>query len=157
MSPPPKDKKDFEIYREKQRKIALEKGYGKWMLGKTSPMKGKHHIEKTKKLLSEKFKIIAKEKGFGKWMTGKKASQETKEKLSKKRKCKKYEEIYGNRSNEEKLKRKNGNNLFQSKRIKKMIYVHATMVKLNMVYGEQMFLNVIILLVKNVIYIIKKN
>ena len=50
-------------------------------IGKPSNYKGKHHSEKTKKILSEKFKIIAKEKGFGRWMKGKKLSEETKRKI----------------------------------------------------------------------------
>lgn len=46
-------------------------------------MRGKHHSEETKHILSDKFKIIAKEKGFGLWVKGRKMSDEEKKMRSK--------------------------------------------------------------------------
>ncbi|MFA5071929.1 MAG: HNH endonuclease [Candidatus Pacearchaeota archaeon] len=74
----------------------------------SSNFKGKHHSEETKELLRKKFKIIAIQKGFGKWMLGKKLEYVS-ESNKKRFKGKTYKEIYGDKAEEEALKRKESN------------------------------------------------
>lgn len=101
--PNPKDPEKFRIYREKMRAIALERGYGKWMIGKRAS------VETVEKMRSKQLLICsdpeerkkrserAKKLGIGKWMKGRKNTPflvKAKEE-AKKRKGKKYSEIYG--------------------------------------------------------------
>ena len=106
---PPKDTVKLQEYKEKMRKIALEKWYWKWMKWKDSPMKWKKHSKETKNKLSKIFKIISKEKWYWKWMEWKKMTEESKEKQRAHRLWKTYKEIYWSKAEEESLKRKMGN------------------------------------------------
>ena len=107
--PPPKDPIKLEEYKQKQRKIALEKGYGKWMKGKKMSQTTLIKMSASQRALitpkeKERRSKRAKEKGYGKWMLGRKATPAFIQ-LGRSRKGKTYEEIYGERSEEEIRKR----------------------------------------------------
>jgi len=106
--PLPKDPIKLKEYKEKMSKIAKEKGYGKWMKGRPSVMKGKKHSTETIKKLKKINKENALKYGYGKWMKGRKLEYvaiNNKKRL----KGKTYTEIYGDRAEEEALKRKISN------------------------------------------------
>ncbi|MEO9028091.1 MAG: HNH endonuclease signature motif containing protein [Ktedonobacteraceae bacterium] len=98
--PAPKDPEKLAAYREKQRKIALERGYGKWMSGKKL---SENTMEKMRKAQQEKGNDPeererrsqrAKTLGYGKWMAGRPAHQKVID-YARSRRGKTYEEIYG--------------------------------------------------------------
>lgn len=116
--PPPKDPEKLKEYREKMRRIALERGYGKWMKGKVrTPMS----IEKMRqanvgKTISEEHRAALraarqKELGEGKELFGGEAGKEKRvASCWAQRKGKTYEDIYGiERAKEEVRKRQEGN------------------------------------------------
>ena len=115
--PPPKDPEKLKEYREKMRRIALERGYGKWMKGKTRTPES---IEKTRqanvgKTISEEHRAALrtarqKEVGEGKELFGGEAGKEKRvATVREQRQGKTYEEIYGDRAEEEAPKRRDGN------------------------------------------------
>ncbi len=115
--PPPKDPEKLKEYREKMRRIALERGYGKWMKGKTRTPES---IEKTRqanvgKTISEEHRAALrtarqKEVGEGKELFGGEAGKEKRvATVREQRQGKTYEEIYGDRAEEEARKRRDGN------------------------------------------------
>lgn len=115
--PPPKDPEKLKEYREKMRCIALEQGYGKWMKGK---MRTPESIEKMRqanvgKTISEEHRAALrtarqKEIGEGKELFGGEAGKEKRVATGREqRKGKTYEEIYGDRAEEEARKRRDGN------------------------------------------------
>ncbi len=116
--PPPKDPEKLKEYREKMRRIALERGYGKWMKGKARTLES---IEKTRqanvgKTISEKHRAalrVARQKeiGEGKELFGGEAGKEKRvASVRAQRKGKTYEDIYGiERAKEEARKRRQGN------------------------------------------------
>lgn len=107
----PKDPQKFAIYCENQRRIALERGFGKWMLGKKLAPES---IEKLRLAQAEignrpeerqRRSQRAKAKGYGKWMLGRDTSHYNRPDL----KGISYEERYGSRAEEEREKRRQGN------------------------------------------------
>lgn len=115
--PPPKDPEKLKEYREKMRCIALERGYGEWMKGKTRTPES---IEKTRqanvgKTISEEHRAALrtarqKEIGGGKELFGGEVGKEKRvATVREQRKGKTYEEIYGDRAEEEARKRRDGN------------------------------------------------
>ncbi len=81
--PPPKDPEKLKEYREKMRRIALKRDYGKWMKGETRTLES---IEKTRqanvgKTISEEHRAALrtarqKEVGEGKELFGGEAGKE---------------------------------------------------------------------------------
>lgn len=115
--PPPKDSEKLKEYREKMRCIALERGCGEWMKGKTRTPES---IEKTRqanvgKMISEEHRAALrtarqKEISGGKELFGGEARKEKRVTIVREqRKGKTYEEIYGDRAEEEAWKRRDGN------------------------------------------------
>ncbi|WP_052071030.1 HNH endonuclease [Rhodococcoides fascians] len=112
--PPPKDPEKLAEYREKMRRIALERGYGKWMTGKKlSP----ETIEKVREASikagndpdeRQRRSDRAIAGGYGKWMEGKTLSAEHRAAIGA-GVSGSYEERYGDRAEEERAKRRNGN------------------------------------------------
>ncbi len=99
------------------RRIALKRGYGKWMKGKTRTLES---IEKTRqanvgKTISEEHRAALptarqKEVGEGKELFGGEAGKEKRvTTVREQRQGKTYEEIYGDRAEEEARKRRDGN------------------------------------------------
>lgn len=107
--PCPKDPAKLAEYKEKQSRIAKERGYGKWMKGRTLSEETKAKISKKSKefgnTAEEKLRRSqrAKERGYGKWMKGRSLPHVSE--AAKRRKGLSYEEIYGERAEEEKAKR----------------------------------------------------
>lgn len=113
--PNPKDPAKLAAYRIKQRRIALQRGYGQWMIGKKKdPLSIKMASKSLRKTCStakyrQKMSKIAKDNGFGKWMKGRKAYPKF-ILYCKSRKGKTYKEIYGKeRAKEERKKRRVSN------------------------------------------------
>lgn len=115
--PNPKDPEKLAAYREKMRRIALERGFGKWMTGRKQPpevvekmsqiQKERGNDPEERKRRSER----AKAKGYGKWMAGRPAHAGVIE-YARSRKGKNYEEIYGEeRAVQERESRKVGNKI----------------------------------------------
>jgi 5-methylcytosine-specific restriction endonuclease McrA len=96
------------------RAIALERGYGKWMKGK------KHSPEAIEKMRRVQAEIgnapeerqrraeQAKNLGYGKWMAGRAALPQTRAALAQQA-GQDYDERYGDRAEEERRKRREGN------------------------------------------------
>jgi 5-methylcytosine-specific restriction endonuclease McrA len=113
--PNPKDPAALQAYREKQRAIALDKGYGKWMRGKTLSDETKAKLALSagaigadpaeRQRRSDRSKAL----GVGKWMAGRPMHPNA---LARRyeQKGKTYEEIYGKeRAEEERAKRRESN------------------------------------------------
>lgn len=114
--PCPKDLQKLQEYKEKQSRIALERGYGKWMKGKKTP---RDVVEKQKITFQnnltverrEKLSVLAIQRGYGKWMKGKIANLGFLE-SAKSRLGKTYEEIYGKEKGQKEAdKRKQSNQM----------------------------------------------
>jgi len=115
--PPPKDPEKLKEYREKMRRINLERGYGKWMKGKAPTLES---IERTRqanvgKTISEEHRAALraarqKEVGEGKELFGGEAGKEKRvATVREQRKGKTYEDIYGIEwAKEEARKRRDG-------------------------------------------------
>jgi 5-methylcytosine-specific restriction endonuclease McrA len=114
---PPKDPEKLAAYRQKMRRIALERGYGKWMAGK------KHSAESIEKMRRAQTEIgndpeerqrrseRAKELGVGKWMAGRPQHPATRTAFDAIRALP-YDERYGERAEEERKKRQQGNTTY---------------------------------------------
>jgi len=109
--PLPKDPIKLAEYKEKQRKNALERGFGKWMLGKHFSEESKEKSRKShlalitpeeRKRRSERAKI----NGYGKWMKGRPPNSGFIE-ASKARKGKTYIEIYGEDRAQKEVEKRN--------------------------------------------------
>lgn len=118
--PNPKDPIKLQEYKEKQRRIALERGFGKCMKGRKRSLAA---IEKQKATLQanlteerrKEFSDRAKTNGYGKWMKGRPANPKFVE-YAKSQKGKSYEERYGTEKGLiESNKRKEGNKRFWKK------------------------------------------
>jgi 5-methylcytosine-specific restriction endonuclease McrA len=113
--PNPKDPEKLAAYREKLRAIALARGYGKWMQGRSfssetvAKMREKQiaigRDPEERKRRSQR----ARANGTGKWMKGRTLPQEVKEKIVAHRRAKTYLEIYGERAAQEASKRRESN------------------------------------------------
>jgi hypothetical protein len=113
--PNPKDPVKLEEYRRKMSEIAKARGYGKWMVGK------KLSSEAVEKMRQAQIEIgndpaerqrrseRALANGYGKWMEGRTLPPERVEKVAAHKRGKSYEEIYGERANDEKQKRVEAN------------------------------------------------
>lgn len=112
--PNPKDAIKLQEFREKMSKIAKEQEYGKWMKGRVVSEETKEKMSKSQLALitpenrQERSKR-AKELGYGKWMKGRKLPKDVVEKMAASKRGKTYEEIYGNRAEEQKQIRREGN------------------------------------------------
>lgn len=113
--PPPKDAEKFARYRAKMRQIALSRGYGKWMLGKTPTVETRSKIAVAQKRICADVEERSRRSdralrnGNGLWMRGR--SRPGAFRTIELRSGKSYEEIYGNRSSFEAAKRRDGNRL----------------------------------------------
>src|SRR5258707_1508966 len=98
--PNPKDPEKLAAYREKMRKIALERGYGKWMSGKKLSESAIEKMRADQQEIGnnpeerERRSQRAKVLGYGKWMNGRPQNQRMVD-YARSRKGKTYEEIYG--------------------------------------------------------------
>jgi very-short-patch-repair endonuclease len=79
-----KPRKPFsQSYKDKQRQIAFDRGYGKWMIGRTPWNKNKKGVQKKSEASKKAFSQYAKDHGFGKWMADRPCSPANKIKISK--------------------------------------------------------------------------
>jgi 5-methylcytosine-specific restriction endonuclease McrA len=112
--PPPKDPEKLAAYRERMRRIALERGYGKWMEGKkASPetLAKERAVQQARTADPEERRRRserAKAAGVGKWMAGRTMSDGTRRALDPLRSLS-YKERYGERAEEERRKRRESN------------------------------------------------
>lgn len=109
--PNPKDPIKLAEYKEKQRKHALERGFGKWMLGKhfSEESKEKSRLSHLALITPEERKRMsdrAKNNGAGKWMQGR-PSNSGFIKAAKARKGKTYVEIYGEDRAQKEIEKRN--------------------------------------------------
>ena len=116
--PAPKDPVARAEWKAKLSKVAKERGFGKWMKGRTLSDSTRLKMSKSNKKIfntpemRENLSKLAKKNGYGKWMRGRKDTpfliagrQQAME-----RKGKSYEEIYGpSCSEDERRKRREGN------------------------------------------------
>jgi 5-methylcytosine-specific restriction endonuclease McrA len=113
--PLPKDPAKVEAWKknmsEKLKKVSVEKGFGKWMKGRSLSDTTKDKISSTLKELSnrpEERKARSERAlaaGNGKWMLGKKRDPRAVEQGASKRRGKSYEEFYGERADLERYTR----------------------------------------------------
>ena len=111
--PSPKDPQKFAEYCERQRRIALERGYGKWMAGKSPNAETRAKISAAQRALCDDGERArrserAKQAGSGTWMEGRSALPQTRAGLARGRELS-YEERYGDRAEEERAKRRETN------------------------------------------------
>lgn len=112
--PAPKDPEKLAEYREKMRRIVLERGYGKWMKGRKLPPET---VEKMRNAQQEigrdpeerkRRSERAKAGGFGTWMAGRPMHPAVKEAFDATR-HQTYDEKYGDRAEEERHNRRKSN------------------------------------------------
>lgn len=120
--PNPKDPKKLQEYKEKQRQNALRQGFGKGRKGKSyEELYGIEKASQIKKRQSETHQalctpeecerrsLLAKHRRYGQWMQGKKLSTIHVQRIAVHKRNKSYEEIYGDRAQQERIKRQKGN------------------------------------------------
>ena len=112
--PPPRDPIRYQEYCKKMRRIALERGYGGWMKGRRASNSTRVKMSESQRALitpeeRKRRSERARRLGYGKWMRGRIQSPERREKTGVYFRGKTYEELYGDRAEEEKRKRREGN------------------------------------------------
>lgn len=112
--PPPRDPVKLAEYRAKMRRIALDRGYGKWMEGKSPTAETRAKLSAAGKRVAdvpgerEARSERAKAAGAGTWMAGRTALPQTAAGLARGRDLT-YDERYGDRAEDERSKRRNAN------------------------------------------------
>ena len=112
--PMPLDPEAQQAYREKMSRVAKEKGFGKWMKGKTPSVETRKKISDAQLAYCTEEEclrrsVYAKAHGYGKWMQGRILPAYVVEKIVQHKRGCTYTEIYGDRAEQERLKRKLGN------------------------------------------------
>jgi 5-methylcytosine-specific restriction endonuclease McrA len=97
------------------RRIALERGYGKWMAGKSPSVETREKLRTASERVGrdpierQRRSARAKASGAGKWMANRPAHPKTAAALARSRNAATYEERYGDRAEAEREKRRKGN------------------------------------------------
>lgn len=113
--PNPKDPEKLEAYREKMRAIALARGYGKWMKGRSLSQETINKMREAQIIIGrnpterERRAQRARDGGHGKWMQGRTLPAEVKAKIGAHRIGKTYSEIYGEGAEQEAANRRKSN------------------------------------------------